>query len=90
MKKLLKVLWANYYFILGLIFIIMAWWQPSNVEGLILFVLAVGCWILQKVLDIKEKLDQMELLYLQHEVLNAEASLALTKAIIKYTDKEDK
>ncbi|MBK5242130.1 hypothetical protein [Clostridium sp.] len=83
MSKILLRLLNSYYMILGFVFIVSAWNEPETNTGLIFIGIAVGCLILQKLNDVKEKLDDMETLYLQRKIIKD------ARLLEKY-DKEEK
>ncbi|MBU3186561.1 hypothetical protein [Clostridium estertheticum] len=97
MKKLLKGLWRNCYFIISTIFLVTAAFKGETFSSLVYAIGGIGCLILQMGCDsndrldkIQSKLDAMEMEYLEHELINGKVSLNLTKAIFKYTGKEEK
>lgn len=81
MKKILKGLWRNYYFILGTIIMITAIFKGNTYEGIILCVLGVSCLVLQKLNEVKSKLEDMEIEYLENELTNIKNQLSLAKMI---------
>lgn len=87
-KKILKGLLKNYYFILGTIIMITAMFKGNTYEGIILCVIGIGSLILQKVIEIQRKIDDMETSYLKHEILNSESMLALTRILVNQNKKK--
>jgi hypothetical protein len=88
-KKILKGLLKNYYFILGTIIMITVMFKGSTYEGIILCVIGIGSLILQKVIEIQRKIDDMEIEYLEHELINIKNQLSLAK-MITYQNKKNR
>ena len=88
MKKVLKFLGRNIFYILACICMFMALQNGSSNWGIIFTVLMGTALILFKLEVLHKKLDEMELTYLRREVENKENFLGLMEFMVGKWDKE--